>query len=347
MLTKDFAYTLPDNLIARYPTSERTGSRLLVLNPQDGSIADQQFPDILNLLNPGDLLVLNNSKVLKARMFGYKFSGGKIEMLIERLIDENNAWAHVRASKSPKPGTWLLVGNNIRIQVQDFDAKKSLYRLKFATATPILDILNIHGEIPLPPYFNRAAELSDLERYQTVYALNPGSVAAPTAGLHFNDTLLDALKAKGINVGQLTLHVGAGTFQPVRVENLADHKMHSESMQIDAELCEQIIATKQRGNRVICVGTTAVRALESAARNGELQAQTCDTDIFITPGYKFKLVDAMITNFHLPESTLLMLVSAFAGKDNIFAAYNHAIEKEYRFYSYGDAMFITGRQDAV
>lgn len=345
MLTKDFAYTLPEELIARYPAAERTGSRLLQLN--NGIISDHQFSDILNLINPNDMLVLNNTKVLKARMFGHKSSGGKIEVLIERILGDKQAWAQIRASKSPKPGSWLLLTGDLRVQVLQFDASKGLFLLEFTAEQPIVELLNLYGEIPLPPYFNRAAETHDLDRYQTVFAISPGSVAAPTAGLHFNAEILTALQSKGVTIGNLTLHIGAGTFQPVRVANIADHKMHSEYMEVSAELCAQIAATKQRGGRVICVGTTSVRALESAARNGILEPKSCDTNIFITPGYKFNVADAMITNFHLPESTLLMLVCAFAGKDNIFSAYQHAIENGYRFYSYGDAMLIIRSNNAI
>jgi S-adenosylmethionine:tRNA ribosyltransferase-isomerase len=346
MLTKDFAYILPTDRIARYPTPNRSDSRLLALDPVGGNITDHNFSDLINFIHAGDLLVINDTKVLQARMYGCKETGGKIEILIERILENNQAWVQIRASKTPRINSWLIFGN-VRAQVRDFDRSRGMFLLAFKSETSLLDILTKHGEMPLPPYFNRAAEDSDLERYQTVYAEPLGSVAAPTAGLHFTSELLTVLQNKGVAIGRLTLHVGAGTFQPLRVQNIAEHKMHAERMYVSAELCKQIAETKIKGARVICVGTTTVRALESAALTGELQAQERDTDIFITPGFKFKVVDALITNFHLPESTLLMLVSAFAGKENVFRAYEYAIANNYRFYSYGDAMFITGKHNEI
>lgn len=342
MLTKDFAYHLPESHIARYPTPERTASKLLALNYATGVLSDYRFADIISLLKPGDLLVLNNSKVIPARLQGKKQSGGKIEILIERILNEKQAWVQIKASKSPKPNSWLILGANIPVQIQEYNPKTGMYLINVTSDTSILKILDQYGEIPLPPYMHRSAEPTDTERYQTVYAQPLGSVAAPTAGLHFTQDLLAAIQAKNIDIGYVTLHVGAGTFQPLRVQNIAEHKMHSELLQVSQELCDKIQATRNNGGRIVCVGTTSVRALETAALSGNLTAVTGETDIFITPGYKFKIVDALITNFHLPESTLLMLVSAFAGKNNIFNAYAHAINNNYRFYSYGDAMFITG-----
>lgn len=347
MLTKDFAYHLPEELIARYPAVERSASRLLVLDPLTQQISDCIFTDVLEMLQPGDLLVLNNSKVIKARMYGNKESGGKIEILIARILDAQTAWAHVHASKTPKLNSWLHFANNIRAQVQEYDADKALFKLHFASTLNIKSILEQQGLVPIPPYFNRAADTADLQRYQTVYAVSPGSIAAPTAGLHFTEILLQQIAQRGIEIARLTLHVGAGTFQPVRVASIADHKMHSEYMEITPTIADQINVAKQNGKRIIAVGTTTVRALESATHNGVLLAKQCDTNIFITPGFQFKMVDAMITNFHVPESTLLMLVAAFAGKENIFKAYQHAINNKYRFYSYGDAMFITRKKNAI
>lgn len=346
MLTKDFDFTLPDELIARYPAANRTDSRLLALNPVTGDLTDYKFADLMQLFNPGDLIILNNTKVLPARMYGQKQTGGKVEILIERIISNNSAWVQIRASKSPKSGTWLILNPGIQAQVREFDLARGMYLLDFKIDMPLLDILDQHGEMPLPPYLARNVEEADKQRYQTVYAENLGSVAAPTAGLHFSEQILADLANLGVKIGCLTLHVGAGTFQPLRVENIADHKMHYEQFSISQDLCEQIIHTKQSGGRVICVGTTTVRALESAALLNQdisdLQPQTSETNIFITPGFKFKIVDALLTNFHLPCSTLLMLVCALAGKQHVLAAYQHAIANRYRFYSYGDAMLITG-----
>jgi S-adenosylmethionine:tRNA ribosyltransferase-isomerase len=347
MLTKDFTYFLPESLIARYPVPNRTDSRLLALEGSSGAIADYKFSDLVSLLMPGDLLVLNDTKVLPARLLGYKESGGKVEVLIERIISEHQAWVQIRASKVPKPGSHLVLNGNIQVRVLEFARDRGMFLLAFDTTTPIIKILNQYGEIPLPPYMERGAEVADKDRYQTVYANPIGSVAAPTAGLHFSQELLEKIQSKGVELGRLTLHVGAGTFQPVRVKNIADHKMHSEYMQVGQEICDQIAATKVRGGRVICVGTTSVRALESAALAGSLQPMSGDTDIFITPGFKFKVVDCLLTNFHVPESTLLMLVCAFAGKDKMLKAYQHAIENNYRFYSYGDAMLIIGKSNEI
>lgn len=342
MLTKEFSFELPEEQIARYPAKERTASRLLVLHKQTGAIKDHVFSAIHEYIQPGDLLILNNSKVMRARMFGHKETGGKIEILIERVLDQNHAWAQIKASKSPQNNSWLIFNSDVKARVIEHDFSTGLYRIEFShTKTQsIFEILEQYGEVPLPPYMNRAAENNDLERYQTVYAQHVGSIAAPTAGLHFSAELIQELKDKGVEFATTTLHVGFGTFQAVKTENIHDHKMHSEWLDVNAELCSKVKAAKQRGNKVITVGSTATRAVETAAMNGELQPISGFTDIFITPGYKFKVTDGMITNFHIPESTLLMLVSALAGKDNIMNAYDHAIKNAYRFYSYGDAMLI-------
>ena len=344
MKVSNFSYQLPDELIARYPQPERSASRLLTLDGNSGALTDRQFPDLLDNLNAGDLMIFNDTRVIPARVFGQKASGGKIEVLVERMIDEHSVLAHVRASKSPKPGAKLILDGGVNVtMVARHDA---LFELKFDDPRNVIDILEAVGHMPLPPYIDRPDEDSDKERYQTVYNKNPGAVAAPTAGLHFDQQLLDRLKDKGVDVAFVTLHVGAGTFQPVRVESITDHKMHKEYIEVSQTVVEQIKATKARGNRVIAVGTTSVRSIESAANKAleqgkELAPFYGDSDIFIYPGYQFKVIDAMVTNFHLPESTLIMLISAFAGYDNVMASYQHAIDKQYRFFSYGDAMFIT------
>lgn len=336
---KDFFYGLPEGLIANYPTPERTASRLLCLDGKTGKIAHRQFRDILELIQPGDLLVMNNTKVIPARLFGNKESGGKIEILIERILDEKRVLAHIRASKSPKPHSKINLENNIQVEV--LARQNDLYELKFLDERPILEILNTIGHIPLPPYIERADELTDRDRYQTVYAKTPGAVAAPTAGLHFDDELLQALKAKGVELAFVTLHVGAGTFQPVRVQNIQEHVMHAEYIEVTQAVCDKIKQTKTNGGRIIAVGTTSVRCLETAALEGEIKPFAGDTQIFIYPGFKFKCIDALITNFHLPESTLLMLVCALGGYDNVMHAYQEAVAQRYRFFSYGDAMWMT------
>ncbi|MCL1146747.1 tRNA preQ1(34) S-adenosylmethionine ribosyltransferase-isomerase QueA [Shewanella sp. 10N.261.52.F9] len=341
MRVADFSFELPDELIARYPTAERTASRLLSLNGNSGELADLQFTDILEHVNPGDLMVFNNTRVIPARMFGTKQSGGKLEILVERMLDDKRVLAHVRCSKSPKVDSIVcLDGGYEMVMVARHDA---LFELELQSDKTILEVLEEVGHMPLPPYIDRPDEDTDKERYQTVYNQNPGAVAAPTAGLHFDDAMLAKLKDKGVNTAFVTLHVGAGTFQPVRVDNILDHKMHSEWAEVPKDVVELIAATKAAGNRVVAVGTTSVRSLESAAKAsvGELQPFSGDTDIFIYPGYQFQVVDAMVTNFHLPESTLIMLLSAFAGFDEVKNAYQHAIAQKYRFFSYGDAMFVT------
>ncbi|XZG71348.1 tRNA preQ1(34) S-adenosylmethionine ribosyltransferase-isomerase QueA [Chitinibacteraceae bacterium HSL-7] len=336
MQLADFDYFLPEHLIAQFPPEVRGASRLLHV---DGATrTDGLFADLPKLLKAGDVLVFNDTKVIKARLFGEKASGGKIEALIERVLDEHRALAHVRASKAPKPGTELLFGNGVRATM--IERQGDLFLLAFAGEQSVLDILDQAGELPLPPYITHTPDDEDAKRYQTVYARDPGAVAAPTAGLHFTDALLQHLRDMGVQTAFLTLHVGAGTFQPVRVEDIADHVMHHERYSIPAETVALIQAAKAGGGRVIAVGTTSLRALEAASQNGLLTQPEGDTDIFITPGYTFRAVDRLITNFHLPKSTLLMLVSAFAGYDVMRAAYAHAVAGEYRFFSYGDAMLL-------
>jgi S-adenosylmethionine:tRNA ribosyltransferase-isomerase len=344
MRVSDFSFDLPTELIARFPKTDRTGSRLMLLDGNSGEIADLGFKDILAQLNAGDLLVFNNTRVIPARMFGQKSTGGKVEVLVERLIDKNTVLAHIRSSKSPKIGAELLLEETVKATM--VARHGALFELKFESEKSVLSILDDIGHMPLPPYIDRPDEDSDRERYQTVYNEKPGAVAAPTAGLHFDETLLEQIKNKGVELAFVTLHVGAGTFQPVKVDEIADHIMHAEYVEVSPEVVEQIETTKANGGRVVAVGTTSVRSLESAAKSAELAATKLtafygDTDIFITPGYEFKLVDALLTNFHLSESTLLMLVSAFSGYENIMNAYQHAISEQYRFFSYGDAMFLT------
>ena len=339
MRVADFHFELPDRLIARHPLAERRASRLLVLDGPTGELSHRQFPDLLEYLRPGDLMVFNDTRVIPARLFGHKASGGKLEILVERLLDERRVLAHVRASKAPKPGTQILIdGGGDAEMLARHDA---LFELRFGE--PVLALLERAGHMPLPPYIDRPDEAADRERYQTVYSdkAKAGAVAAPTAGLHFDDALLAAIRAKGVDTAFVTLHVGAGTFQPVRVERIEDHHMHHEWLQVGQDVVDAVNACKARGGRVIAVGTTSVRSLESAARDGELQAFSGDTDIFLYPGRPFHVVDALVTNFHLPESTLLMLVSAFAGYPETMAAYRAAVAEGYRFFSYGDAMFVT------
>jgi S-adenosylmethionine:tRNA ribosyltransferase-isomerase len=343
MQLSDFKFDVPEHLIARYPTQERTASRLMHVKGNSGELTHNQFIDIIDLVNPGDLLIFNNTRVIPARLLGHKKSGGKIEVLVERVLDEHRVLAHVRASKAPKVGSILVLEEQVEVEM--LARHDALFELKFLTEKPVLAVLEDYGHMPLPPYIDRPDEESDKERYQTVYNKVPGAVAAPTAGLHFDQACLQQLAQKGVNSAFITLHVGAGTFQPVRVENILEHKMHSEYAQVSQQVVDQILATKAAGKRVIAVGTTSVRSLESAAQaalkaNTPLAPFLDDTDIFIYPGYEFQLVDAMLTNFHLSESTLLMLVSAFAGKENMFNAYQQAIQQAYRFFSYGDAMFL-------
>jgi S-adenosylmethionine:tRNA ribosyltransferase-isomerase len=339
MKKSDFNYALPPDLIAQNPLENRSASRLLCMNKQSGQLTDRQFTDFIDLIQPNDLLVFNNTKVIAARLFGQKQSGGKVEILIERLLDEHHAIAHVKASKPAKAGTIIALDAGFSCEV--LGREQDLYQVRFHGEQPLLTILAEIGHIPLPPYITRADDKNDFSRYQTVFAQQEGAVAAPTAGLHFDEAIMAAIQAKGIKQAFVTLHVGSGTFQPVRVENLAEHIMHKEYFAVSQQTVDAVAETRANGGRVIAIGTTAVRALESASKSGELIAGFGDTDLFITPGYQFKSVDAMLTNFHLPESTLLMLVSAFAGYENIMAAYKHAIAQKYRFFSYGDAMFLS------
>lgn len=341
MRVADFSFDLPDELIARFPKQDRTSSRLLSLDGPSGVVEHKVFSDLLELVNENDLLVFNNTRVIPARMFGQKASGGKVEVLVERVLDEHRVLAHVRASKSLKPGNEVILeGKAKATMVARHD---TLFELEFDHSQNVLDILNDIGHMPLPPYIDRPDNEADRERYQTVYGEKPGAVAAPTAGLHFDDKLMTALKNKGVQMAFVTLHVGAGTFQPVRVATVDEHIMHSEYIEVPDDVVAAVANTKANGGRVIAIGTTSVRSLESAAKvhGGKLDTYFGDTDIFIYPGYQFNVVDAMVTNFHLPESTLIMLVSAFAGQNNIMGAYNTAIEQQYRFFSYGDAMFLT------
>ncbi|MBU2979175.1 tRNA preQ1(34) S-adenosylmethionine ribosyltransferase-isomerase QueA [Alteromonas sp. C1M14] len=341
MKLSDFSFELPESLIAKYPAQKRRASRLLCLSGNTGVVRDMQFEQMLSLVEPGDLLVFNNTRVIPARLKGQKETGGQLEVLVERILENNEVLAHVRASKAPKPGSKLLLESALPVTV--LGREGALFLLKFETQSTVLSALEQYGHMPLPPYIDRADENSDKERYQTVYNQKPGAVAAPTAGLHFDDDMLTALRDKGVNLAFVTLHVGAGTFQPVRVDNIHEHVMHSEYADVPAEVVESVLATKAAGKRVIAVGTTSVRSLESAARaatNGLIAPFCDDTDIFIYPGFDFKVVDAMFTNFHLPESTLMMLISAFAGRENVMSAYEHAIAEKYRFFSYGDSMFI-------
>jgi len=343
MRVADFHFELPETLIARHPLSERRGSRLLVLDDPSGAPKHKAFADLLDYVNPGDLLVFNNTRVIPARLFGQKASGGKLEILIERVLDQHRVLAHVRSSKSPKAGSLIHIEGGGEAQM--LARHDALFELCFVDE--VLPLLDRVGHMPLPPYIDRPDEAADRERYQTVYAQRAGAVAAPTAGLHFDQQMLDSLREKDVETAFVTLHVGAGTFQPVRVERIEDHHMHSEWLEVSQAVVDAVAACKTRGGRVVAVGTTSVRSLETAALSGELQPYCGDTDIFIFPGYQYRVVDALVTNFHLPESTLLMLVSAFAGYAQTMAAYAAAVEQQYRFFSYGDAMFITRNPQAM
>jgi S-adenosylmethionine:tRNA ribosyltransferase-isomerase len=336
----DFHYDLPLYLVAQQPPATRSASRMLCLDP----LHDAQITDLPGELAAGDLLVFNDTRVIPARLHGAKDSGGRIEVLVERLLDPNQALAQVRASKPPQPGSLLRIdGAEVPLRVEGRDGE--FYRLRRDDGGSMLSLLESAGHIPLPPYIDRPDAAEDRQRYQTLFAREPGAVAAPTAGLHFDQPLVEAIRARGVELGFVTLHVGAGTFQPVRVDDLSRHKMHRERFSVSPLLCEQVAATRARGGRVVAVGTTVVRSLEAAALGGELAPYAGETDIFITPGFQFCVVDALLTNFHLPESTLLMLVSAFAGRSRVLHAYDHAVRQRYRFFSYGDAMWIARRMD--
>ncbi|VVA48866.1 S-adenosylmethionine:tRNA ribosyltransferase-isomerase [Serratia ficaria] len=349
MRVADFSFELPESLIARYPQPERSGCRLLQLDGPSGELKHGVFTDLLDNLEAGDLLVFNNTRVIPARMFGRKVSGGKIEVLVERVLDDHRVLAHVRASKAPKPGAELLLGDDESIAATMVARHDTLFELRFNDDRDVFGILNAAGHMPLPPYIDRPDDAADRELYQTVYSEKPGAVAAPTAGLHFDEPLLAALRAKGIEMAFVTLHVGAGTFQPVRVETIEEHVMHAEYAEVPQEVVDAVLACKARGKRVVAVGTTSVRSLESAANASEgalIAPFFGDTSIFIYPGYRYQVIDALVTNFHLPESTLIMLVSAFAGYKNTMNAYWQAVAEQYRFFSYGDAMFISRNPQA-
>ncbi len=339
MHTSDFHYDLPAERIARYPADPRTACRMLLLDGARGECRDLRFTDLASLLKPSDLLVFNDTRVIPARLFGAKDTGGRIEVLVERVLDAHRALAQVRASKPPKPGGRLDLEGGVIVRV--VGRQGEFYELEFESDQSVIEQLERAGHMPLPPYIARTDEPADRENYQTVFARQPGAVAAPTAGLHFDEAMLERLKAMGVEFGWLTLHVGAGTFQPVRSENIEEHRMHTEHLRLDTTLCAQVNAAKAAGRRVVAVGTTAVRALEAAAARGwPLEPWEGETDIFIYPGYRFRVVDALLTNFHLPGSTLLMLVCAFGGTEQVLSAYRHAVRQKYRFYSYGDAMFV-------
>lgn len=344
MKKSDFHFDLPTELIAQSPLSERSASRLLVLDAAAERCVDGQFRDLVQMLQPGDLLVLNDTRVIPARLHGRKSTGGEVEVLIERVLGRHEVRAQMRASKTPKEGTRLELGDGVPATVLGRDGE--FFRIRFDTPESLDAVLHRIGQMPLPPYIKATDHERDVSRYQTVFAREPGAVAAPTAGLHFDAPLLDELRLRGVRFGHITLHVGAGTFQPMRVDSVHEHRMHAEWLNVGAELCQQIRATRAAGHRVVAVGTTVVRALESASRDGVVQPFAGETQIFIFPGYRIRSVDALITNFHLPESTLLMLVSAFAGRERVLAAYAHAVQERYRFFSYGDAMFITPPKDS-
>ena len=335
---RDFTYALPQELIAQAPAERRGASRLLVLDGATGAIEDREFPDLAGLITAGDLLVFNDTRVIPARLLGHKDTGGAVEVLVERVLDAGRALAHVRASKPPPAGMRLRLEEAVDLRVAG--RRGDLFELAYEGAGTLAEALRQHGRVPLPPYVRRAPGPADAERYQTVYARQEGAVAAPTAGLHFDEEMLAGLSRRGVETAFVTLHVGAGTFLPVRSERVEDHRMHAERLTVPAGTAEAVRAARRRGRRVVAVGTTVVRALETASRAGEPAAFSGETDLFVYPGYRFRAVDALLTNFHLPESTLLMLVCAFAGTDRVLAAYRHAVARRYRFFSYGDAMFL-------
>ena len=337
MQKSEFSFELPDALIAQHPLENRSDSRLLHLDKNAGEVSDRQFKDLLTQLQPNDLLVFNNTKVIPARLKGQKATGGQVEVFIERVLDEKYAKTMLKANKSVKLGTEIYFDGEAKLRVM---ARKGMFFLCETIDSSLSELMQAHGHMPLPPYITRKADEADDSRYQTVYAEQAGAVAAPTAGLHFDDELLAQIADKGVRFAHVTLHVGAGTFQPVKSDSIHDHQMHKEWLEVTLEVCDMVKDTQAKGGRVIAVGTTAVRCLETASQSGNIQPYQGDTQIFIYPGYEFKSIDGLITNFHLPESTLVMLVSALAGKNNILNAYQHAIEKEYRFFSYGDAMLI-------
>ena len=342
MKISDFDFQLPEQLIAQLPAEKRRHSRLLTLDGNTGEVRDRMFAEFADFLRAGDVMVFNDTRVIKARLFAAKESGGKVEILIERILDERHALAMIRASHAPKLDSYLRVTQDSGLTV--LGRENDLYKLRLDAAAPLLEWLEQHGSLPLPPYISRKPDNIDESRYQTVYASKPGAVAAPTAGLHFDEDMLAALRNKGVKLVYVTLHVGAGTFQPVRVEDVRDHQMHSEWYHVPQETVDAVLEAKASGGRVLAVGTTSLRALESAAGQGQLHSGYGDTNLFILPGYQFHVVDRLLTNFHLPKSTLFMLVCAFGGMVNMKRAYRHAVEELYRFFSYGDAMLIE-RQD--
>ena len=337
MFLSDFDYDLPHDLIAQYPPARRRDSRLLVVG---NSLEDRQFKDLPALLHDGDLLVFNDTRVIRARLHGRKQTGGQVEILVERVLPASEILAQVRASKTPKSGAILELAGGCDATV--IGREDDMFRLRLSL--PVLEFLQQHGDVPLPPYLNRDSESADNERYQTVYAREPGAVAAPTAGLHFDERMLEETTRMGVRHEYVTLHVGAGTFQPLREEQIEANRLHAERVQVSAEVCDAVRATRASGGRVIAVGTTSVRALETASASGDLQPFDGETDLFVVPGFAFRCVDAMLTNFHLPRSSLMMLVAAFAGRERILDAYRHAVENQYRFFSYGDAMLILPMQ---
>ncbi len=343
MQLSDFNYQLPEDLIAQKPLSQRSASRLLVVDAASQSFLDREFSGLAEFIDTGDLLVFNNTRVIPARLFGQKKTGGKLEVMVERVLDREYLLAHIRSSKAPIPGTWLLLENEIKCTMARRQDDQFVLRQQGDNSW--LELLYQYGHVPLPPYIRRADEKADRERYQTVYAQFPGAVAAPTAGLHFDAAMIDRLASRGVSLAFITLHVGAGTFQPVRGDDIDNHVMHFERIDVPQHVCDAIIETRRAGKRVIAVGTTVVRSLETAAATGELLRFDGESNLFIKPGFRFNVVDAMITNFHLPKSTLLMLVSAFAGTDFIRRAYAHAILQQYRFFSYGDAMLIPSKNN--
>ena len=342
MQLNDFDYPLPERLIAQAPLTQRNASRLLLVDPSKDQLGDRKFTDLADLVESGDLMVFNDTRVIPARLFGQKQSGGKVEILVERIVDDETLLAHIRAGKAPKPGACLILEDQIECTMQ---AREGDLFVLHQSRRPWIALLEQYGHIPLPPYIQRADAEADRERYQTVFASNPGAVAAPTAGLHFDNSMLDSLRQRGVRLAHITLHVGAGTFQPIRGDDIDSHIMHPERIDVAAPVVDVINQTRQQGGRVIAVGTTVVRSLETAAATGKLLPFRGESTLFIKPGYCFKAVDAMLTNFHLPKSTLLMLVSAFAGTSLIRRAYAHAVAEQYRFFSYGDAMFIANRVD--
>ncbi|RRQ20870.1 tRNA preQ1(34) S-adenosylmethionine ribosyltransferase-isomerase QueA [Thiohalobacter thiocyanaticus] len=339
MQRSDFHYLLPEHLIAQMPLARRDASRMLTVDGASGDWRDARFAELPDYLRPGDLLVINDTRVIPARLHGLKASGGRVEVLIERVLDARTALAHVRASKSPKPGARLYLEEVLEVEVAGREGE--LFRLCFPPERTVTEWLEAHGHVPLPPYIQRPDQAEDRERYQTLFARVPGAVAAPTAGLHFDAAMLERLAGAGVETARVTLHVGAGTFQPVRVDDLNAHRMHAEYVEVGEAAVARIEATRARGGRVLAVGTTVVRSLEAAAADGALRPFAGETRLFITPGYEFRVVDLLLTNFHLPESTLLMLVCAFAGCEPVMQAYRHAVEAEYRFFSYGDAMLLS------